>query len=225
MAMAVWGMGLMVAPIAGPTIGGWITDNWSWRWNFYINVPIGIVAFLMVSAFVHDPAFMHERQAKSGKVDYAGIALLALSLGLLQIVLDRGQRADWFNTPWVVYAASFSALSFVLLVLRELSFSEPILDLQVFKQTAFDVATVLQMSMSFVLFGTILLSPLFLQELMGYSAWKAGLTLAPRGLAAMFSMLLMGQLSRTGSTRDSGGCRLCDSFLRLLADLGLGSPD
>jgi MFS transporter, DHA2 family, multidrug resistance protein len=198
MAMAVWGTGVMVAPIAGPTVGGWITDNWSWRWNFYINVPIGIVAFLMVSAFVHDPAFMHERQAKGGKVDYAGIALLALSLGLLQIVLDRGQRADWFNTPWVVYAASFSALSFVLLVLRELSFSEPILDLQVFKQMAFDVATVLQMSMSFVLFGTILLSPLFLQELMGYSAWKAGLTLAPRGLGAMFSMLLMGQLSRTG---------------------------
>jgi MFS transporter, DHA2 family, multidrug resistance protein len=128
MAMAVWGTGVMVAPIAGPTIGGWITDNWSWRWNFYINVPIGILAFLMVSAFVRDPAFMHERQARGGKVDYAGIALLAFSLGLLQIVLDRGQRADWFNSPWVVYAASFSALSFVLLVLRELSFSEPILD-------------------------------------------------------------------------------------------------
>src|SRR6266851_6068782 len=92
MAMAVWGTGVMVAPIAGPTLGGWITDNWSWRWNFYINVPIGIMAFLMVSAFVHDPAFMHDRQAKGGKVDYAGIALLALSLGLLQIVLDRGQR-------------------------------------------------------------------------------------------------------------------------------------
>ena len=104
-----------------------------------------------------------------------GIALLALSLGLLQIVLDRGQRADWFDTPWEVHSASFAGPSFVLLVLRELSFSEPILDLRVLKQTAFDVATVLQMSMSFVLFGTILLSPLFLQELMGYSAWKAGL--------------------------------------------------
>ena len=202
MAMAVWGTGVMVAPIAGPTIGGWITDNWSWRWNFYINLPIGIMAFLMVSAFVHDPAFMHEPRARGSKVDYLGIALLALSLGLLQIVLDRGQRADWFNTPWVIYATSFSALSFVLLALREVSFSEPILDLRIFKQGAFDVATVLQVSMSFVLFGTILLSPLFLQELMGYSAWKAGLTLAPRGLAAMVSMLLMGQLSRGGiSTR------------------------
>jgi MFS transporter, DHA2 family, multidrug resistance protein len=198
MAMAVWGIGLMVAPIAGPTLGGWITDNWSWRWDFYINLPVGIMAFLMVSAFVHDPVFMYERRAKGGKVDYAGIILLVLSLGLLQIVLDRGQRADWFNTPWVVYAASFSALAFVLLVLREVSFSEPILDLQIFKQTTFDVATILQVSMSFVLFGTILLSPLFLQELMGYSAWQAGLTLAPRGLGAMFAMLLMGQLSRTG---------------------------
>jgi MFS transporter, DHA2 family, multidrug resistance protein len=198
MAMAVWGMGVMVAPIAGPTIGGWITDNWSWRWNFYINIPIGIAAFLMTSAFVQDPAFMSEERAHGGKVDYAGIGLLVLSLGLLQIVLDRGQRADWFSTPWVVYATSFSALAFVLLVLREVSFGDPILDLRILKQGAFDVATILQVAMSFVLFGTILLSPLFLQELMGYSAWKAGLTLTPRGLAAMFALLLMGQLSRTG---------------------------
>jgi DHA2 family multidrug resistance protein len=197
MAMAVWGTGVMVAPIAGPTLGGWITDNWSWRWNFYINVPIGIIGFLMVSTFVDDPTFMHAR-AKGAKVDYAGIVLLAVSLGLLQIVLDRGQRVDWFNTRWVVYATSLSALSFVLLALWEISFAEPILDLRIFKQRAFDIAVVLQVAMSVVLFGTILLSPLFLQELMRYSAWKAGLTLAPRGLAAMFSMLLMGQLSRTG---------------------------
>jgi MFS transporter, DHA2 family, multidrug resistance protein len=198
MAMAVWGMGVMVAPIAGPTIGGWITDNWSWRWNFYINLPIGIAAFLMTSAFVQDPKFTIEKRIQSGKIDYSGIGLLVLSLGLLQIVLDRGQRADWFNAPWVVYATSFSALSFVLLALREFSFAEPILDLRIFKQEAFDIAIVLQVAMSFVLFGTILLSPLFLQELMGYSAWEAGLTLTPRGLAAMLALLLMGQLSRTG---------------------------
>jgi MFS transporter, DHA2 family, multidrug resistance protein len=198
MAMAVWGMGVMVAPIAGPTIGGWITDNWSWRWNFYINLPIGIAAFLMTSAFVQDPTLTAEKRVHGRKVDYAGIGLVVLSLGLLQIVLDRGQRADWFNTPWVVYATSFSALSFVLLALREVSFAEPILDLRIFKQRAFDVAIVLQVAMSFVLFGTILLGPLFLQELMGYSAWKAGLMLTPRGLAAMLALLLMGQLSRTG---------------------------
>jgi MFS transporter, DHA2 family, multidrug resistance protein len=198
MAMAVWGMGVMVAPIAGPTIGGWITDNWSWRWNFYINLPIGIAAFLMTSAFVRDPATISDVRGQRGKVDYIGIGLLVLSLGLLQIVLDRGQRSDWFSAPWVVYATSLSALSFVLLALREVSFAEPIVDLRIFKHRAFDVAVILQVAMSFVLFGTILLSPLFLQELLGYSAWKAGLTLTPRGLAAMLALLLMGQLSRTG---------------------------
>jgi DHA2 family multidrug resistance protein len=198
MAMALWGVGLLVSPVAGPTLGGWITDNWSWRWNFYINVPIGMLAFMMVSAFVHDPPFMRERRAKGGKVDYAGIALLALSLGLLQIVLDRGQRADWFNAPWVVYATSLSAFSFLLLVVRELLFSEPILDLRIFKERAFIIATTLTVSLSFVLFGMILMTPLFLQELMGYSAWRAGLTMAPQGLAAMFSMMLIGQLARAG---------------------------
>src|SRR5215831_4505302 len=148
LAMVLWGVGLMVAPIAGPTLGGWITDNWSWRWNFYINVPIGFLAFLMVSAFVHDPSFIHERRTRGGRVDYAGIALLVSSLGLLQIVLDRGQRADWFSAPWVVYATTLSALSFLLLVARELSFSEPILDLRIFKKGVFIVATILTVSMS-----------------------------------------------------------------------------
>src|ERR1700731_916509 len=101
MAMAMWGVGLMIAPILGPTLGGWITDNWNWRWNFYINVPIGFIAFAMVSAFVHDPPYMRQSRAQKGRVDYLGILLLILSLGVLQIVLDRGQRADWFNSPWV----------------------------------------------------------------------------------------------------------------------------
>jgi DHA2 family multidrug resistance protein len=198
LAMALWGMGLLVAPIAGPALGGWITDNWSWRWNFYINVPIGIVASLMVSAFVRDPPFINEQREKGGQVDYAGIVLLVLSLGLLQIVLDRGQRADWFHTPWVVYAASLSAFAFLLLVVHELSFNQPIIDLRIFKQGVFIVATTLTVSMTFMLFGVLLMTPLFLQELLGYSAVRAGLTLAPPGFAAMLSMMLTGQLSRVG---------------------------
>jgi DHA2 family multidrug resistance protein len=153
---------------------------------------------LMVSAFVHDPPFMRERRAKGGRVDYGGITLLAMSLGLLQIVLDRGQRADWFHSPWVVYATALSAVSFVLLTMRELWFSEPILDLRILKERIFIVSTALTVSMSFILFGTILMTPLFLQELLGYSAWRAGLVLAPQGLGAMFSMMLTGQLSRAG---------------------------
>jgi MFS transporter, DHA2 family, multidrug resistance protein len=198
MAMAIWGMGLMVAPIAGPTLGGWITDNWNWRWNFYINVPIGAVAFIMVSSFVHDPHFMRDRRARGGRVDYAGIMLLALSVGLLQIVLDRGQRADWFEATWVVCATIGSALGFILLIGRELTFADPILDLRIFKERAFVVSLILTIAMSFVLFGSILLNPLFLQELLGYSAWKTGLVQAPLGLCSGFSMMATGQLARLG---------------------------
>ncbi|MGB3552530.1 MAG: DHA2 family efflux MFS transporter permease subunit, partial [Candidatus Binatus sp.] len=110
LAMATWGMGLMVAPIMGPTLGGWITDNWNWRWNFYINLPIGAAAFLMVWTFVHDPAYLRTRRVKGGKTDYTGIILLVVGLGLGQLVLDRGQRSDWFSAPWVVWGTIFSAL-------------------------------------------------------------------------------------------------------------------
>src|SRR6202007_3101223 len=152
MAMAVWGMGVMVAPIAGPTVGGWITDNWSWRWNFYINLPIGIAAFLMTSAFVQDPATISDVRGQRGKVDYIGIGLLVLSLGLLQIVLDRGQRSDWFSAPWVVFATAASILFFVILAYRELHFSDPIIDLRILKLRSFTVAVVVIIGMSFVLF-------------------------------------------------------------------------
>jgi MFS transporter, DHA2 family, multidrug resistance protein len=198
MAMALWGVGLMVAPILGPTLGGWITDNWNWRWNFYINVPIGFIAFAMVTAFVHDPAYMHQSRAQKGKVDYLGILLLVLSLGLLQIVLDRGQRADWFNSPWVVYATALSGLAFVGLTIRELHFSAPIIDLRILKLRIFDAALVVTVTFSAVLFGTLLLSPVFLQELLGYSAMKAGLVQAPRGVGSMISMMLVGNLARFG---------------------------
>ena len=169
-------MGLMVAPIIGPTLGGWITDNWNWRWNFYINLPVGFVAFAMVSTFVHDPSYMRETRAQKGRVDYLEILLLILSLGALQIVLDRGQRADWFNSPWVVYATALSGLAFVGLALHELHFSAPILDLRILKLRIFDAALGITVTFSAVLFGTLLLSPVFLQELLGYNAWRAGLS-------------------------------------------------
>ena len=106
LAMATWGVGLMVAPIMGPTLGGWITDNWSWRWNFYINIPSGLIAAAMVYSFVHDPPYMRLSRKTGGRIDYLGIAYLVLGLGLWQIVLDRGERADWFHSAWVVYAAA-----------------------------------------------------------------------------------------------------------------------
>jgi MFS transporter, DHA2 family, multidrug resistance protein len=194
--MATWGMGLMVAPIMGPTLGGWITDNWNWRWNFFINLPIGAAAFLMVWTFVHDPPYLRNRRAQGGKTDYTGIMLLVFGLGAAQLVLDRGQRSDWFSSPWVVYTTIFAAICLVGLTINELRISEPILDLSILGIPVFSMSVLLMVAMSFALFGTGLLNPIFLQELMGYSAWKAGLVLAPRGLGTMAAMLIVGQLAR-----------------------------
>jgi MFS transporter, DHA2 family, multidrug resistance protein len=196
LAMAVWGMGLMVAPILGPTLGGWITDNWSWRWNFYINLPIGMIAIAMVSSFVHDPAYLAGRRGR--KVDYTGMLLLVVSLGLMQIVVDRGERADWFNSPWMLYATATSAIAFITLAVWELIFSEPIIDLRILKQRIFSASLVLQVAMSGVLFGTLLISPIFMQEFLGYTPWISGLVQAPRGLGSMTGMLVVGQVSRRG---------------------------
>jgi MFS transporter, DHA2 family, multidrug resistance protein len=197
LAMATWGVGLMCAPILGPTLGGWITDNWDWRWNFYINLPIGAIAFAMVSAFVHDPPYMKNR-AIGRRVDYLGITLLAVWLGLLQIVVDRGQRADWFSSAWVVWASVVSGAAMVWLIVHELRVNDPILQLRVLKISQFSTAMFLVTILSFVLFGTGLLNPIFLQEFMGYTAWRAGLIMAPRAMAAMTSMMIAGQVARAG---------------------------
>src|SRR5689334_13863367 len=115
LAMSVWGMGLLTSPMLGPTLGGWITYNWSWRWNFYINLPIGIFATIMVMIFVHDPEHIRKSQARARRIDYLGIIYLALGLGLLQIVLDRGQRADWFASWWVCAFTAVAVTSLILL--------------------------------------------------------------------------------------------------------------
>jgi DHA2 family multidrug resistance protein len=216
MAMATWGVGLMIAPILGPTLGGWITDNWNWRWNFYINIPIGIIALLMVYAFVHDPPYLRQRRSRGGRVDYTGIACLVVGLGLAQIVLDRGQRVDWFASNWVVMATACSALALLTLVFNELRFPQPIIDLRILKDRVFSLTVLLMVVMSATLWGTGLLTPIFLQELMGYTAWRAGLLMVPRAMAAMLSMFAVGQLARLRvDTRPMIGLGF------LLASLGL----
>jgi len=198
LAMAMWGVGLMAAPVLGPTLGGWITDNWNWRWNFYINLPIGGVAAVMVLWFVHDPSYLRVKDGVKRRIDYLGIIYLAFGLGLLQIVLDRGQRADWFNTPWVCYFTAGSIVAIGLMIWHELRFPDPILDLTMVKIPVFNVAVIAIMVMVVILYGTNLLNPIFLQNLMGYNAWQAGVAVAPRGLGTLVSMLLVGQLSRRG---------------------------
>ena len=196
LAMSVWGMGLLTSPMLGPTLGGWITYNWNWRWNFYINLPIGIFAAIMVTIFVHDPEHIKKSQARARKIDYPGIIYLALGLGLLQIVLDRGQRADWFNSAWVCIFTTVAVVALILLVYRELHFSEPILDLRIMAIPLFDVSVMLILIMMLVVFGMNLLNPLFFQELLGYSPWKSGIAVLPRGFGTLAGMFFIGQISR-----------------------------
>jgi len=196
MAMATWGLGLITAPILGPSLGGWITDNLNWRWNFYINLPIGTLAAIMVFIFVHDPPYL--RSKGKGRVDWLGIGLLIAALGLMQIVLDRGQRSDWFAAPWVCYFSFLSACSLIALIVHELRYPEPILDLRIFTYREFTLSVCIVAVMVSTFYGVNLLNPLFLQELLGYTSWKAGLAMLPRGIGAGVCMLTLGQLSRYG---------------------------
>jgi DHA2 family multidrug resistance protein len=195
LAMTTFGIGMMAAPVIGPTLGGWITETWSWRWNFYINVPTGAFAALMVYAYVHDPGYLRQ-QRRSGKVDYLGILLIAASLGLFQIVLGRGGHDGWFAAPWVRYASALSALSMLALIIHELRFPEPIVDLRIFGYVGFTIAVVLMSLQGLALWTVNLLNPLFLENVLHYDAWRAGLAVAPRGLGVVVALLTVGQLSR-----------------------------
>jgi MFS transporter, DHA2 family, multidrug resistance protein len=195
LAMTTFGIGMMAAPVIGPTLGGWITESWSWRWNFYINVPTGAFAALMVYAYVHDPGYLREQRG-TGQIDYAGIVLIAAALGLFQIVLGRGGHDGWFAAPWVRYGAALSALSMVALVIHELRFPEPIVDLRMFRIPGFSIAVVLISLQGLALWTVNLLNPLFLENVLHYDAWRAGLAVAPRGLGVVVALLAVGQLSR-----------------------------
>jgi MFS transporter, DHA2 family, multidrug resistance protein len=197
MSMAIWGMGMMVAPIMGPTIGGWITSTLSWRWNFYINIPIGTLGAFMVSRFVEDPSYLRQLK-KDAPIDWLGISCLVIGLGLGEIILDRGERADWFASPWVVYCTMATLTALTLLVVQELRTADPVIELRMLSDRNFTLPVSLVILLTFTLYGTAILNPVFLQELLGYDAMKAGLVMAPRGFGTMFAMLLLGTLSRRG---------------------------
>ncbi len=193
-AMAVFGVGVIVAPIVGPTLGGWITDSYSWRWIFYINLPIGLLALFMVNLFVEDPPYL--RHKFKGAIDYLGFGLMALWLGTLQLVLDKGQEADWFATPWVRWTAAVSTLALVGFIVRELMDHEPIVLLHVFTNRNFSVGTLITGIYGFILYASTAMLPLFLQTMLGYSALQSGMSVSPRGLGAMVSMVAAGLLVR-----------------------------
>jgi DHA2 family multidrug resistance protein len=191
MAMAIFGVGVMFGPIIGPLLGGWITDTWSWHWIFFINVPIGFISILMVMLFIIDPPYMKRMRMK---IDYWGLFLLAIGIGCLQIVLDQGQRADWFSSQAIIYLSFIAASCLILFVMVELFSENPVVNLRAFKHLTFSSGNIIMFFVFFGLFGSIVLLPVYLQTLMGYTSFLAGLALGPGGLSTMMTMPLAGVL-------------------------------
>ena len=192
MAMAMFGLGVVVAPVLGPFVGGWITDNYSWRWVFNINIPIGILAIYMMGRFVEDPPYI--KNSRPGTVDAIGFGLLAVWLATLQIVLDKGQQEDWFASSWITWFIVISIAAMAALIVRELRTPEPIVDLRVFLNRNFWAGTIVTLLTMGAMYSALTMLPLFLQTLLGYTAQSSGLATAPRGIGAMIAMPLVGVL-------------------------------
>jgi DHA2 family multidrug resistance protein len=188
-AMAFWGLGIVVAPMLGPVIGGYLTDNFSWRWVFYINLPVGLASVIMTRLFIFDPPYIR-RQSRG--IDYWGIGLLAVGVGALQIVLDKGQEEDWFGSAWIMAITAVALAGIIAFIVRELRARDPVVHLRVFKDRTYAAGVFLMTMLGFVLYGSMLLLPIFLQTLLGYSAVDAGIAMAPRGLGSFLMMPLVG---------------------------------
>jgi MFS transporter, DHA2 family, multidrug resistance protein len=198
MAFAFFGISVVMAPAIGPTLGGWITDNFSWRWVFLVNVPVSIGLFFLINLMIKDPPHlvaMRAARLKDGlKIDYLGFSLLAIGLGFLQLMLDRGQEDDWFDSKLILWSSLASAAAIVTLVVWELNQDDPIIDLKLLKNPSFAVANLLMVMLGIVLMGSTALLPLYVQSLLGYTATDAGLVLSPGGFGMLLVMPLVGRL-------------------------------
>jgi MFS transporter, DHA2 family, multidrug resistance protein len=194
-AMAFWGLGIVAAPILGPTLGGWITDTYSWRWVFYINLPIGIISLIMISLFVFDPP--HIRRG-SLRADAWGLGMLAVGMGALQIMLDKGQEDDWFSSDFIKVLAVLAAVFLATFVIRELTVEDPIVHFRLLRYRTFATGIGLVTALGFVLYGSLVLLPLFMQTLLGWTAVTAGIWTSPRGIGTAICMPVVGYLLGRG---------------------------
>jgi DHA2 family multidrug resistance protein len=198
MAMGIYGVGVVMGPAIGPTLGGWLTTHYSWPWIFYVNVPVGLINLLLVSRFIEDPPYLIR---ETGKADLPGVGLLAVGLGSLQIMLEKGEQKDWFTSTLITYLAVVSAVGLILFVLRELTTERPAVDLRILKNLTFTSGTFIGGVLGMGLFGTLFLLPLLLEQLLGYPAFDSGLALMPRSIAMAFAMPLAGRLYNRAGPR------------------------
>jgi DHA2 family multidrug resistance protein len=195
MAMAMFGMCVVVAPIIGPTLGGWITDNYTWRWIFFINIPVGIIALFLAIILIEDPPyFVRKKPGPDFRIDYIGLGLIGVGLGALQMVLDKGEREDWFSSQFIVVFTVICAVCLISALFWELRQKDPVIKLRMLKDRNFAVGVFLMYALGFSLYGSTVLLPIFLQNLLGYNAYLSGMTLSPGAVITMLTMPLVGFL-------------------------------
>jgi DHA2 family multidrug resistance protein len=194
MAFAVYGMAVVLAPAIGPTLGGFITDHYNWRWVFFINVPVGIASLFLSNHFVTDPPHLKLMRERSGGIDYIGLSLIALGLGTLEVVLDKGQEDDWFHTPFIVWFSIIAAVSLISFIVWEWNHDHPVVDVRMFKSRNFASSNLMMLVLGIALFGTTVLLPQYTQVLMGYTAEQAGMALSPGGFVVILLLPFVGTL-------------------------------
>lgn len=190
MAMGLYGFGVVLGPAIGPVVGGWLTDNFSWRWIFYVNVPIGIVNVLLAIKYIHDPVFL---KREKNKIDFLGLGLLIVGLGSLQVMLEKGEYKSWFESSFIRTLAAISAIGIILFIWRELTTDKPAVNLRIVKNVNFSIGSFIVGIMGLGLYGSLFVIPLFLQQLLGYPAYDAGLAMMPRSIAMAVVMPIAGR--------------------------------
>ena len=196
LAFSLYGMAVVVAPAIGPTIGGWITDNYTWRWIFFLNIPVGIASLLLTHRIVEDPPYLKRMRNRVGSIDGIGLGLLAVTIGALQIMLDKGQEDDWFGSRFIVTCAAVVGVGLVTLLWRELTADHPIIDLSLYKRRNFAMSQIIMVVIGAALYSTTVMIPQFLQEMLGYTATDAGMALSAGGLVLIFLLPIVGWLGQ-----------------------------